>query len=80
MKWPNLEKVSNEIDHAESSCDEGDIHSDVLDAVAELGEHSRDSQLSRSDSQSECLSENNRNNYSGESDYTDSMNGTNTGK
>ena len=55
------------------------MRSDDLDVVAELGEPSRDSQLG-SDKQSGCLSENNSNNYSGESDNTDSMNGTDTGR
>ena len=60
------------------SCDEGSIRGADLDIVSQLGEPSRDSQLGESDSQSECLSETNSSNYSGESDYTDSMNGTNT--
>ena len=85
LSHANLEKVSKKIDphhdhaYAESSCDEDDICCDDLDVVADLGEPNRDSQLRGSDSQSECLSEKNSNNYSGESDYTDSMNGTNTG-
>ena len=49
MSRANLEKVSKEIDphrdHAESSCEEGDICCDDLDVVAELGEPNRDPQL-----------------------------------